>query len=131
MLHDDGDEEDMDEEEVKEAIQHEEDAKKAKAGRRGAGQVTEAEGLKLHLSDKIGLPGRHGGPRPLQGAAEKNGKDIRLGHFDTAVEAAVAYAKHVGPPPPPQVEVTEVNGLKLPELKSKTGYTGVRKGRRT
>ena len=43
------------------------------------------------------------------------------------MEAAVAYAKHVGPPSgPPEVEVTEVDGLQLHlSSKNSTGYLGV------
>ena len=79
--------------------------------------VTEAEGLKLHLSSKNATG--YLGVYPARGrfAARLNGRapdadQHFLGTFDTALEAAVAYAKHVGPPSgPPEVEVTEVDGL--------------------
>ena len=60
------------------------------------GVVLEAEGLKLHLSaqNKTGcqhvtcFPGR---PMPFRAMHNR----VYLGHFATAVEAAVCYARHV------------------------------------
>ena len=63
--------------------------------------VTEAEGLRLHMSPDN--PTGYKGIRVKQGGrfearTKTQGKDVYLGSFGTAVEAAVAYAKHVGPP---------------------------------
>ena len=58
---------------------------------------TEAKGLKLHMSDRssTGYRGvyQDGGRFAAQMCVE--GKNVRLGTFDTAVEAAVAVARFV------------------------------------
>ena len=73
--------------------------------------VTEAEGVKLILSDRNST-GYHN-VRPERSRYRtynyENGKQKHIGTFDTAVEAALAYARHVGSlrapaPPPPPVE---------------------------
>ncbi|EOD21840.1 hypothetical protein EMIHUDRAFT_240867 [Emiliania huxleyi CCMP1516] len=54
-----------------------------------------------------------------------DGKDVYLGYVDTAVEAAVAYARAVGEYQPPTV-VAEAEGLRLHlSSSSSTGYKGV------
>ena len=103
--------------------------------------VAEAEGLQLHLSSKNTSTGYKGVARRHSGRFEArrqtNGKDFHLGLFDTAVEAAVAYARAVGVAPAVAVakeraalsllEEAEAEGLQL-HLSSKntsTGYKGV------
>ena len=62
--------------------------------------VAEAEGLQLHLSSKNTSTGYKGVARHHSGRFEArrsvNGRNVHLGLFDTAVEAAVAYAQVVG-----------------------------------
>ena len=62
--------------------------------------VAEAEGLQLHLSSKNTSTGYKGVARHHSGRFEArrsvNGRNVHLGLFDTAVEAAVAYAQAVG-----------------------------------
>jgi len=103
--------------------------------------VAEAEGLQLHLSSKNTSTGYKGVARRHSGRFEArrqtNGKNFHLGLFDTAVEAAVAYARAVGVAPAVAVakeraalsllEEAEAEGLQL-HLSSKntsTGYKGV------
>ena len=75
--------------------------------------VTEAEGVKLILSDRNST-GYHN-VRPERSRYRtynyEDGKQRHIGTFDTAVEAALAYARHVGslrapaqPPPPVEAE---------------------------
>ena len=63
-----------------------------------------------------------------------DGKHVNLGHFNTAVQAAVAVAQHEkGDPvvkPAPVMEVKEAEGYKLlpsTHASSTTGYLGVSK----
>ena len=59
-------------------------------------------------------------------------EQVSIGCFDTAVEAAVAYARSVGeyqpPAQPPPTVATEAEGLRLHlSSRSSTGYMGVSK----
>ena len=99
------------------------------------GLPTEAEGFALHMSDRSGT-GYRGVKTTTSGKFEARygNKSEHLGTFDTAVEAAVAYARYAAtgelpPQPPPQVEVevTEVDGLQLHlSAANPTGYRGLR-----
>ena len=70
---------------------------------RRAPLVAEAEGLRLHVSSRsnntTGYTGvvKHGSRFKAQD--RRDGKAVSLGTFDTAVEAAVAYARAVGQAP--------------------------------
>ena len=71
----------------------------AAAGQASApGVVRQAEGWRLHLSPKSST-GYLGVVRQVSGRYEarrlSQGTHQHLGLFDTAVEAAIAYAKHV------------------------------------
>jgi len=100
-----------------------------------AAPVAEAEGLRLHLSSSSSTgykgvsKGERGNSGRFRAQTYTGGETCHLGFFDTAVEAAVAYARAVGeyqPQPPPTV-ATEAEGLKLHlSDKSATGYKGVR-----
>ena len=59
--------------------------------------VLEAEGMRLHLSDgpRTGYRGVHPHGARFQAKYSHNGKRHHLGTFGTAVEAAVAVAKHL------------------------------------
>jgi len=60
--------------------------------------VTEVEGQQLHLAPgtSTGYKGVFSRSKGSYGArVTRNGESIRLGVFNTAIEAAVAYAKHV------------------------------------
>ncbi|EOD34401.1 hypothetical protein EMIHUDRAFT_98774, partial [Emiliania huxleyi CCMP1516] len=92
--------------------------------------VTEAEGLRLHLSSSnaTGYKGVYEHSGRFKAQRRVGGRLGSIGKFDTAVEAAVAYARAVGeyqPPAPPTV-ATEAEGLRL-HLSSSggTGYKGV------
>ena len=67
--------------------------------------MAEAEGLRLHLSSSSAT-GYKGVREHLSGRFEvrytANGRPVTLGCFDTAVEAAVAYARAVGGYQPPR-----------------------------
>ena len=105
---------------------------KGVARHQGAVVVTEAEGLRLHLSSSSST-GYRGVSPPFSGRFQARyrlaGKQVHLGLFDTAVEAAVAYARTVGeyqPPAPPAV-ATEAESLRLHfSSNNSTGYKGVR-----
>ena len=56
--------------------------------------VAEAEGLQLHLSDKTSTG--YMGVRDETGRFRAERSHVHLGYFDTALEAAVAYARAVG-----------------------------------
>jgi len=63
--------------------------------------VAEAEGMRLHLSDRsaTGYQGVHMDKGRFRAQRTVNGANHVLGQtFDTAVEAAVAYARAFGPP---------------------------------
>eukprot|EP00900_Chrysochromulina_parva_P012785 jgi/Chrpa1/21507/Chrysochromulina_OHIO_Genome00025727-RA len=108
-----------------------------------AGIVTEAEGLRLHLSPQsstgylrvIRRPNHPSGqPRakPFQVQYRRDGRHVSLGYFATAVEAAVAYARHMARDGESAGEadaagmVTEAEGLRLHlSPRSSTGYLGV------
>ncbi|EOD22356.1 hypothetical protein EMIHUDRAFT_116813 [Emiliania huxleyi CCMP1516] len=90
--------------------------------------ATEAEGLRLHLSSSSAT-GYKGVYRQASGRFEAQhsvGKKrmVSLGNFDTAVEAAVAYARAVGEYQPPIV-AAEAEGLRLHLSSNSTGYKGV------
>ena len=84
------------------------------------GLVIEAEGMPLHLSARssTGYKGvsRHSGPnlaKPFVAQIMRGGRNVHLGIFATAVEAAVAYAKCVAEAeagtwdPPPRVALPD------------------------
>ena len=62
-------------------------------------EVKEAEGYKLHLANrsenKIGYLGVREHHGRFDARRRVDGKEVYIGKYDTAVEAAVAYAKHV------------------------------------
>ena len=93
------------------------------------GVAEEAEGLRLHLSSSssTGYKGVRADRSRYQAQRRAGERNVYLGIFDTAVEAAVAYARAVGeyqPPPPPTV-AAEAEGLRLHLSSSSTGYKGV------
>ena len=98
----------------------------------GAAVATEAEGLRLHLSNSnsTGYRGVHERSGRFRAQHRVNGRIVNLGYFDMAVEAAVAYVRAVGefqPPtqPPPSV-AAEAEGVRLHlSSSSSTGYLGV------
>jgi hypothetical protein len=68
--------------------------------------LTEAEGLRLHLSPqsntgylrvfrKPNYPSGQPRAKPFRAQYRRDGQSVSLGHFATAVEAAVAYARHM------------------------------------
>ena len=72
-----------------------------------------ARGLRLHLSclSSTGYTGVRKAPSGRYEAAHRvNGRKVQLGSFDTAVEAAVAFARAAGQAP---AVVTEADGLRL------------------
>ena len=88
---------------------------------------TEAEGLRLHLSSRNsnGYWGVHRQGGRFVAQQWLGGKNVCLGVFGTAVEAAVAYARAVGEYQPPAV-ATEAEGLRLHlSSRNRTGYKGV------
>ena len=90
---------------------------------------TEAEGLRLHLSSRNsnGYWGVHRQGGRFVAQQWLGGKNVCLGVFGTAVEAAVAYARAVGEYQPPAV-ATEAEGLRLHlSSSSSSGYKGVGK----
>ncbi|EOD11831.1 hypothetical protein EMIHUDRAFT_214154 [Emiliania huxleyi CCMP1516] len=100
-------------------------------------QAEEAEGLRLHLSSSNSTGYKNVFKEPsgrFQANHRVEGRNVGLGIFDTAVEAAVAYARAVGeyqPPAPPAV-ATEAEGLRLHlSSSSSTGYKGVGEHSRT
>ena len=60
--------------------------------------ATEADALRLHLSSitSTGYKGVHADRSRFRAEHRMGGKQVYLGTFDTAVEAAVAYARAVG-----------------------------------
>ena len=65
----------------------------------GEAKPNEADGIKLHMSDnQTGYRGVYQCGQRFHVRAQRDRRQQRLGTFDTAVEAAVAYARHVGPP---------------------------------
>ena len=103
----------------------------AAAGAEPAPVVEVAEGLRLHVSssnatDYVAVGKKHSRFQVQHTVA---GRRVFLGCFDTAVAAAVAYARVVGKYhyQPPAV-ATEAEGLRLQlSSSSGTGYRGVRK----
>ena len=95
--------------------------------------ATEAEGLQLHLSrsSKSGYKGVvQKSTRRFEAISicDDGYTQNSIGLFDSALEAAVAYARTVGPPPAPPPVPAEAEGVRL-HLSSKnaTGYLGVYK----
>ncbi|EOD17984.1 hypothetical protein EMIHUDRAFT_195991 [Emiliania huxleyi CCMP1516] len=98
---------------------------RAQAERQAAAVATEAEGLRLHLSSSNSSTGYKGVWLHASGRFKAYGSHVYLGSFDTAVEAAAAYARAVGEYQPPAV-ATEAEGLRLHLSSSNnTGYLGV------
>ena len=93
--------------EVSEAQAEVSEAEERAAGPHQAALVAVAEGLRLHLSSKskTGYKGVCEHIRNSNKFAAKHyatdGATVNLGSFDTAVEAAVAYARAVGEAPEP------------------------------
>jgi len=96
--------------------------------------VAQAEGLHLHLSSrsstgyKLVRKGEGCNAGRFRVEYKARGQTIWLGDFDSAVEAAVAYARAVGEAPEPQAPTvaTESEGLQLHlSDKNSTGYKGV------
>ena len=89
--------------------------------------MSEVDGLQLHVSSS-NATGYLGVTATPSGFLATYARQY-LGSFGTAVEAAVAYARHAGPAPPPKPKpavVEEFDGLRL-HLSSKNsmGYLGV------
>ena len=75
----------------------------AAANEQEARQQAEAEGLTLLVADnKTGYLGVHlshpGKPKPYQARVRRGGKDVYLGRFATAEEAALRVARSQAPP---------------------------------
>ena len=98
--------------------------------------VVEAEGYRLFLSktSATGYMGVREQNGRFQARRKVDGKYVHIGVYDTAVEAAVAYAKHAAgeevvrpvPAAAMEVEVKEAEGYQLFVSKtSATGYMGV------
>jgi len=91
-----------------------------------------AEGLRLHLSSRssTGYKGVHIKPSSGRFQAQQTvkGRSTSIGVFDSAVEAAVAYARAVGEyqPRPPPAAVVVPEGLRLHHSISSSGYKGVK-----
>ena len=88
-----------------------------------------AEGLRLHLSSSSATGYMGVSKLPSSGRFQAQhwvgGRLVYLGSSDTAVEAAVAYARAVGQPP---AVATEAEGMPLHlSSNSSTGYMGVSK----
>ena len=92
--------------------------------------VKEAEGFKLHLSPRgstgyLSVSRNHG---RFVAQAFSDGKRINIGRYETAVEAAVAYARHtlsVGGTGPEEEEEMVDGYTLLRSRNSSTGYVGV------
>ena len=151
--HDDGDKEDLSEEQARQAVRDADDedgaapapAAAAAPSKKASGKkavheapaaaevVEEAEGLKLHLSSKSssGYLGVYKCPRDngtYEARDTRNSEFKSLGIYDSALEAAVAYARRVGPPKEFEGLVQEAEGFHLHlsrRSNSTTGYTGV------
>ena len=88
------------------------------------------EGYRLHLSDRssTGYVGVALNQGRYQARQKSGGKCTNLGRYDTAVEAAVAYAKHVasaGGGDDDDEEGMADDYELLPSSKNSTGYLGV------
>jgi len=115
--------------------------------RRAALRQAEAEGLTLLRSESSrtgykGVSFKSGRPKPYHAQVWRGGKQLKLGCFATAEEAALCYARSpeaqatvaaaAAPPPPPPMTaeevllLTEAEGLTLLKSESSsTGYKGV------
>ncbi|EOD41433.1 hypothetical protein EMIHUDRAFT_448797 [Emiliania huxleyi CCMP1516] len=100
IRHADGDEEDLEEYELLEALQR--------------FATSQAEGLRLHLSSSssTGYKGVRADRSRFKAQRRVGGRLLSIGTFNTAVEAAVAWARAVGEYQPPTV-ATEADGLRL------------------
>ena len=94
--------------------------------------VAQAEGLRLHLSSSssTGYKGvRRQSGSVFRAYRNKNGKQVTIGRYDSAVEAAVAYARAVGQAPVRAHETPleeSADGVQLHlSSESGTGYMGV------
>ncbi|EOD25145.1 hypothetical protein EMIHUDRAFT_206274 [Emiliania huxleyi CCMP1516] len=110
--------------------------RRAGSSRQAAAVAAEAEGLRLHLSSSssTGYKGVSRERSRFRAQHHVDGKDVYLGSFDTAVEAAVAYARAVGeyqpPAQPPPTVAAEAEGLRLHlSTSSRTGYKNVSRER--
>ena len=105
-----------------------------------------AEGLTLLVSDNTtgyyGVYHKPGRPKPYQAKLRRGGKDVTLGSFATAEEAALCVARSpegraaaeraAAPPPPTSEEVkqqAQAEGLTLRVTDTEAGYYGVSIGR--
>ena len=78
-------------------------------------------------ASKLLAKNRHTGVRSRNGRFQA-GRKVYLGSFDTAVQAAVAYAREVGEYQSSPAVPTEAEGTRLHLSSSnRTGYRGVRK----
>ena len=120
--------------EVGEEVGEEEEQEEEQEPEEGAELVREAEGVRLHMAtSKDSTTGYLGVRQRLNGRFQAEAKNHEyIGVFDTAVEAAVAYARHLSAEFAQDEAkdgglVTEANGMTLKlSGKSNTGYTGVR-----
>ena len=104
-----------------------------------ARQQAQAEGLTLRVAEnKSGYccVYHKAGSRPYQASVKRGGKDVHLGSFVTAEEAALCVARSaeeqaaaVSPPPPLTSEEArqqaQAEGLTLHVAENKSGYYGV------
>jgi len=111
-------------------------------------RLAEGEGLRLLRSESNntgykGVSFTRGRPKPYKAQVRRGGKDVSLGYFATAEEAALSYARTpeaqaavaaaAAPPPPPPMTAeealrqAEAEGLTLvrAEGSHSTGYRGV------
>ena len=98
----------------------------------GGEPVSESEGIRLWLSNMTptGYKGVYADGRGFRAQRRKNGSQVVIGRYDSAVEAAVAYARDAGQAPAPAAHETplaeEKDGEKLHlSSRSNTGYRGV------
>jgi hypothetical protein len=110
-----------------------------------ARQQALAEGLTLLKADNktgyFGVHYKHGRPKPYLAQVKRGGKDVHLGTFATAEEAALCVARSLegreaakraaAPPPAPPLtseearQQAQAEGLTLLKADNKTGYFGV------
>eukprot|EP00964_Phaeocystis_antarctica_P108084 scaffold72730_cov58-Phaeocystis_antarctica.AAC.3 len=103
----------------------------------------QAEGLTLRVAENkagyFGVSHQPGKPRPYQARVRRGGKDVHLGSFATAEEAALCFARSpegqavvaeraAAAPPLTSEEArqqAQAEGLTLLRAENKTGYFGV------
>jgi len=105
-----------------------------------ARQQAQAEGLTLRVAEKnksgYCCVYHKAGSRPYQASVKRGGKDVHLGSFVTAEEAALCVARSAeeqaaaGSPPPPLTseearQQAQAEGLTLHVAENKSGYFGV------